>query len=174
MKVRSVAIAQTPNPLLATLKIVAFCCLSFVLLTSIQVYAADDDTFVSPRINVKKVMKDARSKLSKENYKSALRQLKKVTAQEPKNADAWSLRGFSERKLGKQKNASKAYNRALEINPVHKGALSYQGELFLQQNNREKALINRKRLAGLCPDGCSQLDDLDKALNGEGKQVANW
>ena len=174
MKVRSVAIAQTPNPLLATLKIVAVCCLSFVLLTSIQVYAADDDTFVSPRINVKKVMKDARSKLSKENYKSALRQLKKVTAQEPKNADAWSLRGFSERKLGKQKNASKAYNRALEINPVHKGALSYQGELFLQQNNREKALINRKRLAGLCPDGCSQLDDLDKALNGEGKQVANW
>jgi len=167
----------TANPVFlyqATIKIVGLCCLSLVLLMSFQLQAADDDTSPSARINVKKVMKDARSKLSKENYKSALRQLKKVTAQEPKNADAWSLRGYSERKLGKQKKAAKAYARALEINPVHKGALSYQGELFLQQNNREKALINRKRLAGLCPDGCSQLDDLEKALNGEEKQVTSW
>jgi len=148
--------------------------MTFVMLASFHVYAADDDTSASARINVKKVMKDVRSKLSKENYKSALRQLKKVTAQEPRNADAWSLRGYSERKLGKQKKAAKAYSRALEINPVHKGALSYQGELFLQQNDREKAMINRKRLAGLCPDGCTQLDDLDKALNGEGKQAVNW
>ena len=174
MNVKSVVISEMVNKPRTILNLLAACCMSIALLASFQVSAADDDTFVSPRINVKKVMKDARSKLSKENYKSALRQLKKVTAQEPKNADAWSLRGFSERKLGKQKNASKAYNRALEINPVHKGALSYQGELFLQQNKRDKALINRKRLAGLCPDGCSQLDDLDRALNGESKQVANW
>ena len=136
-----------------------------------QLWAADEDTTsASARIDVKKAMTEVRAKLSNKKYKSALRQLKRITAQEPRNADAWNLRGFSERKLGKLKRAGKAYSRALKLNPNHKGALEYQAELFLQQNNVDKANANRVRLAALCPDGCTELERLDKALNGEGKQ----
>ena len=56
------------------------------------------------------------------------------------------------------------YKRALEINPKHKGALEYQGELFLMHGNKEAAQANLAKLDKICWLGCDVYDDLKKAI----------
>ena len=109
-------------------------------------------------------MQKARSLIGKTQYKQAIRELNKVVRNDWQNADAWNLLGYSNRKLGKFKKAGKAYRKALKFNPRHKGALEYQGELFISLKAYDKARKNRDRLAELCPSGCDELSDLEQAL----------
>jgi len=90
-----------------------------------------------------------------------------ITAAEPKNADAWNLLGFSSRKTGDLKAASKAYTKALKLNPGHLGALEYQGEMCLQLGQPDKAKANLDKLQGLCGN-CVEKKDLEKALQAAG------
>lgn len=113
------------------------------------------------------IMREAQALIKKKKYPQALKKLRRVVNAEPYDADAWSLIGFSERKEARLEKAEAAYNRALTLDPNHKGALSYQGELFLQQNRPELAEENRKRLESLCPEGCKALDALNAALSGD-------
>ncbi|MBX2882666.1 MAG: tetratricopeptide repeat protein [Granulosicoccus sp.] len=107
----------------------------------------------------------ARSSIEGMKYKRAIREAYAVIRIDGRNSDAWNLIGYSNRKLGKYKKAAKAYRKALKYDPTHKGALEYQGELFISLGQYEKALDNRNRLAQLCPDGCEQLTDLELALS---------
>lgn len=81
-----------------------------------------------------------------------------------KNADAYNDLGFAYRKSGRLEQAAAAYKTALSINPDHKGALEYQGELYLKQKNVKAARGNIARLGGLCPSGCKELAELKRAL----------
>lgn len=139
-----------------------------------QVWAASTEETPTPSINISRAMDDVRSMLQNEKYSNAVKWLKQIVEQEPANADAWNLMGFAERKRGQLKKAAKAYNKALQLNPDHKGALEYQGELFIVQERRGMAEANRDRLIALCPDGCEELTDLEAALaGGEGKS-SDW
>lgn len=142
------------------------------LLTS-SVFAADSGGSDSSSSNYDQVinldaskeMKEARALIAEAKYRSAVRKLNGIVRQEYRNADAWNLIGYSNRKMGKFKKAGKAYKKALKYNPEHKGALEYQGELFIETQRLDKALENRAKLAALCPTGCAQLDKLDLALS---------
>jgi tetratricopeptide (TPR) repeat protein len=131
---------------------------------------ADDsgDSYSSPSALTGKQLdarlEKARAHLGKQKYKKAIKVLNKVVRADVDNADAWNLLGYSHRKLGKYKQAGKAYRMALNYNPEHKGALEYQGELFISLKKFDDARANRERLAALCPDGCQELEKLDKAL----------
>jgi len=116
------------------------------------------------RVDTKTIMKEARALIADMKYKKAIRTLNAVIRADGRDADAWNLIGYSNRKMGKYKKAGKAYRRALKYNPQHKGALEYQGELFIILKQYDKAKANRDRLAALCPEGCEQLADLDEAL----------
>ncbi|MEE9335432.1 MAG: tetratricopeptide repeat protein [Granulosicoccaceae bacterium] len=114
--------------------------------------------------DIGKNMKAAHSLIADQSYKAAIRKLNNVIRGDYKNADAWNLLGYSNRKLGKYKKANKAYRKALKYNPAHKGALEYQGELFIETKQFDKARANRATLAALCPIGCEELSLLDEAL----------
>ncbi len=73
---------------------------------------------------------------------------------QPDNADAHNLLGFSTRKLDDLETAKKHYDRALAIDPDHKGALEYLGELYLETGDLENAEALLARLIAACPDGC--------------------
>lgn len=90
-----------------------------------------------------------------------------ITKAEPANADAWNMLGYSSRKLGKMKAASRAYDKALKLNPRHLGALEYQGEMFLQTGKPDKARANLETLKSLCGT-CEEMRDLQKALKAAG------
>ncbi len=106
---------------------------------------------------------EAKALVQGENFPAALPILLALTAEEPKNADAWNLLGFTQRKLGNFDEAGLAYDTALTLNPDHLGALEYQGELFLETGKPDLARTNLDRLRSLCGD-CEEAEDLAKAL----------
>lgn len=114
--------------------------------------------------DIKAAMEEARILIGEKNYKQAIGKLNNVVKADSKNADAWNLLGYSNRKMGNYKKAGKAYKKSLRYDPEHKGALEYQGELFIETNKLKKARENLDRLAQLCPSGCEELHDLEKAL----------
>ena len=69
------------------------------------------------------------------------------------------------RKIGKLDVAGVYYQRALEIDPKHKGALEYQGELFLMRGEKDAAHANLEKLDKICWMGCNEYDVLKKAID---------
>ena len=98
------------------------------------------------------------------NYDKAIVKLKEAEAAAKKDADIQNLLGFSHRKLNKLDEAAKYYKSALVLDPKHKGALEYQGELFLMLNDKASAEKNLQKLDKICWLGCSELDDLRTAI----------
>lgn len=99
------------------------------------------------------------------NYDRAIPLLENVVARDPGNADAWNYLGFSHRKLKDYEKSLTAYEKALSINPRHKGALEYLGELYVQTGKIEKANAQLKKLKEVCGFfGCEEYDDLKAAI----------
>lgn len=110
---------------------------------------------------------DAKAMADAGNYEAALPALQMITKDDPQNADAWNMLGFTHRMLGHTEESSQAYLVVLGINPNHLGALEYQGELFIQTGKLDLAKANLAKLQGLCGT-CEEYDDLDKALKAAG------
>ena len=104
-----------------------------------------------------------RAKIKAKDFKGALAELTPmlVTYQ---HADVYNLMGFSLRKTGDQKQAYTFYRKALDFDPDHKGALEYLGELYVEMGQIDKAKDNLAHLAKLCPSGCEEREDLEKAI----------
>ena len=98
------------------------------------------------------------------DYQRALALLQNVVQADPRNADAWNYIGFSHRKLQQFDQSLAAYQKALAINPDHRGANEYLGELYLMTAEPEKARERLAKLQSLCPRGCPEYDDLKKAV----------
>ena len=72
--------------------------------------------------------------------------------------------GHLEKCIELDKKLVKLYGEALEIDPNHKGALEYQGELFIQTNRIDLAYQNLNKLDELCPNSCFELEQLKESL----------
>ena len=105
-----------------------------------------------------------------EDYSMAIKQLENLENQRPNDADVLNLLGFSHRKLKDFVFAEEYYQRALEIEPEHRGANEYLGELYLQTDRLEKAEERLKVLkkASFLPN--KQYRDLKKAIRKYKKQ----
>ena len=102
------------------------------------------------------------------NYANAIESLTEIVKIDPNNADAWNLLGYSNRKLKKYEDAARFYQTALKIDPKHRGALEYQGELFVETGAFGKARENLARLKTICGN-CEQYGDLKKVLTAAGQ-----
>ena len=109
----------------------------------------------------------ARGAVNEQLFEVALLRLQRIVKNEPQNADAWNLLGFTYRMLGELDQSGSAYLQVLAIDPNHTGALEYQGELFITQGNIAAAKANLARLQELC-DNCEELEDLELALQQAG------
>lgn len=94
----------------------------------------------------------------------AERALRAADARDPGNADILNLLGYANRKLARYQVSRGFYTRALAIDPRHKGALEYLGELELETGDVDAARALLARLRDICPSGCHELDDLLKAF----------
>ena len=111
-----------------------------------------------------KSMRKATLLIKKEDFSGALALLETEIMADPDNADAWNLTGFASRKLGDYTRSEAAYDRALAINPKHKGALEYKGELYLTLGNLEGAEQMLARLSKSCYFNCSEKKQLTAAI----------
>lgn len=127
----------------------------------------DDDDFAS------REYRKAVKAIKAERYQEAVDLLEDVVRDEPKNADAYSYLGFSNRKLERYDEALAHYNRALELKPKHKGANEYLGELYLEQGNLEGAEQQLAVLDKACFFPCSEYKELKKMIEAykEGSEV---
>jgi len=105
----------------------------------------------------------ARAKIGAKDYPAAIALLSPMVTQY-QDTDVYNLLGFSYRMGGDLKQAATYYGKALDLDPNFKPAIEYQGELFLQMKDPDKAKANLTKLATLCPSGCEEKDDLEKAI----------
>lgn len=111
----------------------------------------------------------ARDDIARADFRAAISRLNDVVTADARNADAYNLLGFSYRKLKNFELAERNYNRALRLDPRHRGAVEYMGELYLETGRRDRAEELLAALEKLCPEGCEELDDLRQAFN-DGKR----
>ena len=107
---------------------------------------------------------DAETAIEAGDYGRAIDLLQKVIAGDSQNADAWNFLGFSHRNLKSLDEALVAYQKALAIDPEHRGANEYLGELYLQTGNLAKAKERLEILDDACIFGCEEFDDLKQAI----------
>jgi Tfp pilus assembly protein PilF len=87
-----------------------------------------------------------------------------VVQRDPGNANAWNYLGFAARQLGQLDQAFKDYDRALKLDPDHRGAHEYVGETYLLAGNVGKAEEHLNALDRLCRRSCAEYRDLKAAI----------
>jgi Flp pilus assembly protein TadD len=107
-----------------------------------------------------------RKAIEAKDFKAAVGNLTKAVQEEPRNADAHSMLGYSYRKLGTFDKSMEHYQTALRIDSNHRSAHEYLGELYLDMNqlaNAEKQLATLKKA---CPwfGKCEEFEDLKEAI----------
>jgi tetratricopeptide (TPR) repeat protein len=138
--------------------------LSWVALVAAGQPALAADSAPPPKPDAASPLAAARALIAEKNWPAAIAELKK--ADQPGNADWNNLMGYSLRKSATPDYAAaeKHYDEALRIDPKHRGALEYSGELYLILGNLAKA---EQRLAALdkaCTFGCEEYTDLKQAV----------
>jgi Flp pilus assembly protein TadD len=135
------------------------------VLTSAPAFAVDNmESTNAPDLS------SVRAKIKANDYAGALAELRDL-AEDTQQADVYNLLGFTLRKTGDFKTSLTYYTKALELQPDHKAAREYLGELYVETGNVEKAKEQLAILAKLCPGGCEEREDLQKAISA--KQASN-
>jgi tetratricopeptide (TPR) repeat protein len=111
-----------------------------------------------------------RAKIKAADYRGALDELK-VLADTNQHADVYTLMAFSLRKLGDYPTSLTYYKKALDFNSDHKSAREYLGELYVEMGDLAKAREQLAVLTRLCPQGCEEREDLEKALASKAAKV---
>ena len=107
-----------------------------------------------------------RKAIEAKDYKAAVGHLTKAVQEDPNNADAQSMLGYSYRKLGTFDKSMEHYQRALKIDASHRSAHEYLGELYLDMNQPANAEKQLQALKKACPffGKCEEYDDLKEAI----------
>lgn len=104
-----------------------------------------------------------RAKIKAQDYKAALAELRDL-AEDTQNADVYNLLGFTLRKTGDYATSLSYYTKALDLQPDHKAAREYLGELYVETGHMDKAKEQLAALTKLCPAGCDEREDLERAI----------
>jgi tetratricopeptide (TPR) repeat protein len=120
----------------------------------------DNSPTVSTQADVPS-LRDAQKLIKARKWKPAVSMLKQIVRADPGNAEANNLLGYSLRKTGDYKNAQGFYLKALKINPKHRGAHEYLGELYVEIGQMKKAQQMLAQLEKLCGNkSCEEYEDL--------------
>jgi Flp pilus assembly protein TadD len=99
------------------------------------------------------------------NWQAAIKSLSSAALRDSRNADIQNYLGFAYRNAGQLDLALKHYDRALVLNPRHRGAHEYVGETYLMVNNVAKAEEHLAALKKICLIPCEEFDDLKKRID---------
>jgi tetratricopeptide (TPR) repeat protein len=144
-------------------KILITILVSFIVSTS---YSAGTDS--GNETNYGKDFKSAVKLISKKKYDNAIEKLMDlvdVSSTDFTKADVLNEIGFAFRKNNDLDNASKYYLMALKEDPNHLGALEYQGEMFVDLGQKDKALANLNKLKDLVGEKNSFYKELDSYIS---------
>ena len=98
------------------------------------------------------------------NWSAAIKSLSSAALRDTRNADIQNYLGYAYRHTGQLDVAFKHYERALQLNPRHRGAHEYVGEAYLMVNNLAKAEEHLAALQNICLLPCEEYEDLKKTI----------
>jgi Flp pilus assembly protein TadD len=98
------------------------------------------------------------------DWPRAITALTAAARRDGSNADIQNLLGYAQRNSGNLDVALQHYEKALALDPKHRGAREYLGELYLMQNNLAKAEEQRAALDSLCFFPCEELTELREKI----------
>lgn len=145
-----------------TARFTRLCAAIALTLAATVSFAADSGPAVSP--SKADPLAPAREQIAAKKWVAAIDELKKVNATD--SADWNNLMGYSYRKAKTPDYdaAERFYNEALRIDPKHRGALEYSGELYLMKGDLSKAEERLATLDKVCTFSCAEYRDLKKAV----------
>jgi tetratricopeptide (TPR) repeat protein len=143
-----------------TIPLLLALCLALVL--PIPVSADGGGGSVAPKSDPD--MTKANMAIQAQNWDQAIAHLTAAVGRDDNNADAYNLLGYAERKRGNLDAAFKYYERALTIDPKHRGAHEYLGEAYLLAGDLPKAEEQLAKLDSLCFFSCEEYRDLKAAI----------
>jgi Flp pilus assembly protein TadD len=102
--------------------------------------------------------------VAKKEWAEAVRLFQRSAVRNPDHADLQNSLGYSYRNLKQYDLAFKHYERAIELDPRHRGAHEYIGETYLLTGNLTGAQKHLAALKEICLLPCEELKDLEKAI----------
>ncbi len=97
-------------------------------------------------------------------FAKAIPHLEAAVARDGANADAYNWLAYAIRRHGDPARSIPLYEKALSIDPKHRGAHEYIGEAYLALGNLPKAKEHLARLDKLCFFPCAEYRDLKEAV----------
>lgn len=113
------------------------------------------------------------------DYAKGLEIMRSFVDEDPQDADAWTLIGFSLRKTKRYVDSELAYQKALEIDPQNLAANAYVAKLYLETGRVREAEQKLAVLSDLCigGKGCDErqkLADMIESYKKTGKVGSDW
>lgn len=106
----------------------------------------------------------AKQALDDGDYDDAINKLAGLHEEDPEDADVLNLLGYGYRKIGNVDEARGYYLQALTIDPEHRGANEYLGELYLETGQLAKAEERLNVLDKDCWLGCEEFTELKESI----------
>jgi Flp pilus assembly protein TadD len=94
------------------------------------------------------------------DWNGAIKFFSSAALRAPDNADIQNYLGYAHRNAGKLDTAFRHYQRALKLDPRHRGAHEYIGEAYLMVKNLAKAEEHLAALERICLLPCEEYADL--------------
>ena len=98
------------------------------------------------------------------DWSTAIKSLNSAALRDTRNADLQNYLGYAYRNAGQLDLAFRHYQRALQLNPRHRGAHEYVGEAYLIVHNLAKAEEHLVALQKICLIPCEEYADLKKKI----------
>jgi tetratricopeptide (TPR) repeat protein len=143
------------------MKHIAYLLSLFILALSQSAWSADTGGS-APVVDTE--MTSAREMIAKKDWAAALLVLERYTRANPANADGFNLLGYSLRNLKRYDESLVAYEKALRLDPKHRGAHEYIGVAYIQMGRLDKAQEHLDALDKICLFSCEEYRDLKEAL----------
>ena len=118
----------------------------------------DDEASQSEYSLAKQAIKDG-------DYDVAINKLARLHEEDPNDADVLNLLGYGYRKSGNVDQSRGYYLQALAIEPKHRGANEYLGELYLETGQLDKAEERLAVLDKACWLGCDEYTELKESID---------
>lgn len=106
--------------------------------------------------------------LEAKDWPAAIRLLNSAALRDTRNPDIQNYLGYAYRNNGDLPLAFNHYNRALQLNPRHRGAHEYLGEAYLMIGNVGKAREHLELLGRICLIPCEEYALLQRKISAYG------
>jgi Flp pilus assembly protein TadD len=102
--------------------------------------------------------------LERKDWAEAVRRLQLAAQRDPESADLQNHLGYAHRNLGRMPEALRHYERAIALNPRHRGAHEYIGEAYLMLGDLANAEKHLAALRRICLLPCEEQKELEEAI----------